>query len=246
MKLYPAIDIQSGQCVRLYQGCYDQVTTYHQDPVTVALDFEAQGAAMLHVIDLEGAKYGKSFNLDSVMSIVDVSSLQIQVGGGIRTRQQIVNFLNAGADKVILGSVAISQPQRVKKWLSEFGGEQLVLALDVRFDAKAQPMLATNGWTQASHLSLWQLLDEYRHSPLRHVLCTDISRDGTLQGPNLSLYQACIERYPDIQFQASGGVNTIFDLQQLAQMAMAGTVIGRAFYENNFTFQAALQGVNAC
>ena len=155
-------------------------------------------------------------------------------------------MLKCGIARIILGSVAISQPATVKEWLAEFGSERLVLAFDIRMDNNQYPQLALYGWQTASEKNLWQLLDEYQHSPLQHVLCTDISRDGTLQGPNVDLYQQCVKRYPSLSFQASGGVSTLQDLTVLAHIPVASAIVGKAFYENKFSLPAALNEVASC
>jgi phosphoribosylformimino-5-aminoimidazole carboxamide ribotide isomerase len=246
MNLYPAIDIKSGECVRLYQGRYDSVTVYEQNPLIQASKFKQDGATQLHVVDLDGAKQGKQVNFDIITKLAQQSGLKIQMGGGIRTRQQICDALNVGINRVILGSIAVSRTKDVKEWLCQFGGDKIVLALDIRFDSTHLPKLAIHGWQTSSETTLWQLLDEYQDTPLRHVLCTDISHDGTLQGPNISLYQECVKRYPSIEFQASGGVAELADLKALSAIPVAGVIVGKALYANKFTLKAAIEEASQC
>lgn len=246
MNIYPAIDLKSGACVRLYQGCYDKVTVYQKDPVLLAQSFAEQGARILHVVDLDGAKQGSSINLDLIEKITKESGLQIQTGGGIRTEEQIRDLLNKNIARVVLGSVAVLQPNVVKNWLQEFGGEKIVLALDIRMDENNFPKLALHGWQTESEKNLWDLLDEYQDTPLKHVLCTDIHQDGTLQGPNLKLYQDCVKRYSQLHFQASGGIGHLKDLRELSAVPVAGVIVGKALYENKFTLPEALNEVTVC
>lgn len=246
MNIYPAIDLLSGQCVRLYQGGYDQVTVYENNPIKIAKAFAEQGAGGLHVVDLDGAKQGYSVNLDLIIQIKKVTGLEVQMGGGIRSRNQIKEILNQGIDRVILGSIAILNPESVKKWIKEFGCERFVLALDVRIDELNYPQLFLQGWERSSCENLWSLLDRYQNSALKNVLCTDIYRDGTLNGPNIKLYKECCTRYPEISFQASGGVSTLKDLTALANIPVASVIVGKALYENKFSLVEALSEVGPC
>lgn len=246
MIIYPAIDLKSNRCVRLYQGQYEQVTIYEHDPIKLAQSFAQQGATWLHIVDLDGAKCGASTQLDLIFKIKRESGLRVQVGGGIRSKEQITNLLQNGIDRVILGSTAVQHANEIKMWLNDFDSEQIAVALDVRFDFENQPILAVHGWQVATKLNLWQLLDCYQESPLKHVLCTDIARDGTLLGCNIHLYQQCIEHYPHIEFQASGGIHALSDLQQLVLLPIAGAVIGKALYENKFSLPMALDEARLC
>src|SRR3990167_2962352 len=246
MKIYPAIDLMSGECVRLYQGRYDQVTVYENNPVRLAEVFAKQGASVLHIVDLDGAKQGKSVNLDLIIKIKEITGLAIQMGGGIRSRKQVSEILNQGIDRVILGSIAISNPDVVKEWIEEFGHERFVLAFDIRMDETNLPKLALHGWETRSEKNLWELLDEYQYSSLRHVLCTDIGRDGTLLGSNINLYTECVNRYPSIAFQASGGVSALTDLCALSNIPVTSVIVGKALYENKFSLVHALNEVLSC
>jgi len=240
MQIYPAIDLKSGQCVRLYKGDYDQMTVYEKNPVNLAKSFKQQNADMLHVVDLDGAKTGESINADIILKIYQETGLKIQTGGGIRTREKVSKLLSQGIARVIIGSIAISQPGEVLSWLEEFGSEKIVLALDIRWNKANEPVLAQQGWVNTSDKTLWELLDYYQKGSIKHVLCTDIARDGTLSGPNFALYQECMMRYPTIQFQASGGISSLRDIQRLKQTAIAGVIIGKALYENIFSLQEVM------
>jgi phosphoribosylformimino-5-aminoimidazole carboxamide ribotide isomerase len=243
MHIYPAIDLKAGACVRLYQGCYDNVTVYPTDPIAMANAFAEQGAKFLHVVDLDGAKQGSPVNTAIITQILQNTPLKIQIGGGIRDEKQVRYFLNQGVDKIILGSIAVLNPILVKEWLQEFGAERIVLALDIRMNEKQEPMIATHGWQSSSELSLWQVLEDYQSTALIHVLCTDIHCDGSLQGPNYNLYNECYSRYPALCFQASGGISSLKDLQILAEIPVAGAIVGKALYENKFSLKEALERV---
>jgi phosphoribosylformimino-5-aminoimidazole carboxamide ribotide isomerase len=246
MKIYPAIDLKSGECVRLHQGSFEQVTYYSKDPIFMASSFAQQGATFLHIVDLDGAKQGKPVNSEIIVKIAQETALKVQTGGGIRTKEEIKAFIAKGIDRIVLGSIAILQPLLVKQWLHEFGAEKIVLALDIRMNENAEPTVAMQGWQTNSEISLWQLLDDYQDSPLQHILCTDIHRDGTLQGPNINLYKECCSRYPLYQFQASGGISSLKDLRALAQIPVAATIIGKALYEKQFSVQEALDEIKSC
>lgn len=241
MNIYPAIDLQSGKCVRLFQGSYDQVTEYDEDPIKMARDFVSQGAKRLHIVDLDGAKKGEPVNLDLILKIKESTRAQIQMGGGIRSPEKARHILKSRIDRIIIGSLAISNPSEIKTWIKEFGPDQIVLALDIRLDEKQVPRLALHGWQTPSDKNLWDLIAEYEESGLKHVLCTDIGKDGTLTGPNISLYQECINRFPQILFQASGGIGSLKDLQELSTIPVDGAIIGKAIYEKKFTVHEALR-----
>ena len=248
MKIYPAIDLKSGKCVRLFQGDFEQVTAYSSDPIAVAKSFAEQGANFLHVVDLDGAAQGQlqHSHLDLVLKIIAETGLQIQLGGGIRNEEYAKQLIDNGISRIVLGSIAIAEPEKVKEWLHTFGLDQIVLALDIRKNAQNDPMLASHGWKKASELNLWKLLDKYRDTPLQHVLCTDIDRDGTLQGPSIDLYKECIQRYPELHFQASGGISVLTDLRALADIPVSGAVIGKAIYEKKFSLNEAFIEVDKC
>ncbi|HEY9182887.1 MAG TPA: 1-(5-phosphoribosyl)-5-[(5-phosphoribosylamino)methylideneamino]imidazole-4-carboxamide isomerase [Gammaproteobacteria bacterium] len=227
--IIPAIDLRGGRCVRLFKGDYDQETRYPVDPVELAAHYRDLGAQWLHVVDLDGAKRGEPVNLELIRRM-HATGIAVQLGGGIRSRSNLERALPV-ASRVVIGSLAVSDPDLVTAWLRELGPERFTLALDVRLTADGTPMIATHGWTRASTLTLADAIDGYAAVGLRHVLCTDIDRDGALSGPNMALYRDCVGRWPDIAFQASGGVRHLADLEALAAVGVAATVSGKALLE---------------
>ena len=234
MELIPAIDIRDGRCVRLLRGDFDRETRYELDPVKLAVRYRDAGARWLHVVDLDGAKRGEPQNLPLVERMRDASGLKIQLGGGLRTHDALVRALSI-AERAVIGSLAVTDPTTVGAWLDELGGERLTLALDVRLGADGTPTIATHGWTKASAVTLAEAVERYLAHGLRHVLCTDIDRDGALSGPNVALYAGCVRRWPQIAFVASGGVRDARDLTALASVGVAGTVSGKALLEGTLT-----------
>ena len=236
MELIPAIDLYQGRCVRLYKGRFDAVTHYDRDPVELARDYAAAGARWLHVVDLDGARDGRPGNAEVITRILDAAPLAVQVGGGLRTRDAVDTMLAAGASRVVVGSVAVREPDTVRGWLDALGGERVVLALDVRFDGDT-PRLLTDGWTADSGLALDEVVDGYRASGLRHVLCTDVERDGALEGPAVALYAHGHTRFPDIAWQASGGVRDTSDLAALRAAGAAAAISGRALLDSRLALE---------
>lgn len=234
MKIIPAIDIKEGKCVRLLQGNFSRETQYHKNPVVIAQKFEGMGFRNLHLVDLDGAKSGGQTNQSIVQTIAIELGFVIQLGGGLRTSADISAWLGAGIKRCVIGSIAVKEPKRMKNWLTRYGADNLVLALDVRF-RKGIPMLATDGWLEDSDISLWDAVDDYLDSGLKHVLCTDIGRDGAMAGPNIDLYSEFIERYPEIALQASGGVRNIQDLYSLRKIGSAAAITGRALLDGCIT-----------
>lgn len=231
MNIIPAIDLQEGKCVRLYQGDFDKSTEYSNDATAVAQEFQAMGFENLHIVDLDGAKLGEQKNRGIVAAIATQSDLDIQLGGGIRDRETVADWLAGGVSRCVIGSLAVNVPNTVKGWLAEFGPDHIVLALDVRLDHNNRPMLATHGWTQTSEIDLWQCIDSYLETGVQHVLCTDVSRDGAMSGPNLDLYREFIERYPSLSLQASGGVRHVGDLNALSELGAPAAITGRALLD---------------
>jgi phosphoribosylformimino-5-aminoimidazole carboxamide ribotide isomerase len=234
MLLIPAIDIREGRCVRLYQGDFEQETHYAVDPAAIASEYATLGAPWLHVVDLDGAQRGEPENLELVERIRSSAELSIQLGGGIRKEHDLARALGI-VQRVVVGSLAVNSPELVARWLETYGGDRLVLALDVRVDANGVPRVATHGWTRGSTTSLWDAIDRYRPHGLAHVLCTDVARDGALSGPNLDLYVQCRERAPDIAIQASGGIRDAGDLAALAALRIAAAISGKALLEGRLT-----------
>ena len=240
MIVYPAIDLRQGKCVRLQQGRFDQVTTYADDPLAVARAYAAEGAAWLHVVDLDGAKDGNAAQTDLILRIAAEVGLKVQTGGGIRSEKQIQAYLDGGVARVVIGSLALTNPGLVGAWLGEFGRDRIVLALDVRPAEDGSWHVATHGWQKDSGKTLTAVIDEFGVASLRHLLCTDVARDGLLAGPNLALYQEIRSAYPGLELQASGGVASLDDLQVLKAAGVAGVVVGKALYEKRFTLAEAL------
>jgi phosphoribosylformimino-5-aminoimidazole carboxamide ribotide isomerase len=228
--VYPAIDLKDGRCVRLLRGAMDAATVFNDDPADQARRFLAAGARWLHVVDLDGAKRGEPVNLELIRRMRAAAGVEIQLGGGIRTRASLEQALEV-ATRAVIGSLAVSDPDLVVAWLTELGPDRLTLALDVRLDAAGTPLIATHGWTRPSTLTLAAAIDRYAAAGLRHVLCTDIDRDGALTGPNTALYGECVSRWPAIEFQASGGVRDVADLGALTAAGVAATVSGKALLE---------------
>ena len=245
MIIYPAIDLSAGECVRLYQGDFASKTVYSRDPLERAREFQRAGAEWLHVVDLDGARDGAASQTETILRLARVTNLKLQVGGGIRQATQVETLLNAGVDRVVVGSRAVDAPSEVREWLSAFGPDALVLAFDVRMK-RGVPFPATHGWQTESATSLWALLAEYESyqsyegSGLRYVLCTDIERDGTLGGPNTRLYREIRQRFPGLDVLASGGVSALSDLRTLKLMGLAGTIVGKALYEKRIDLSEAI------
>ena len=240
MIIYPAIDLRGGRVVRLTEGKFDQEKSYGDDPLSVAKKFAAAGAAWLHVVDLDGAKDPSQRQTALVEKIVRGSGLRVQTGGGIRDETQISGLLAAGVERVIVGSLAAREPVRVRGWLQRFGAEHIILSPDVRLDGDGTPRVAAAGWQESTGLALDDFLHSYLPAGLIHILCTDISRDGKLTGPNSALYAQLVKRFPSLQIQASGGVSSLDDLRALQTTGSAGAIVGRALYEKKFTLQEAL------
>jgi phosphoribosylformimino-5-aminoimidazole carboxamide ribotide isomerase len=231
VKIIPAIDLRQGQCVRLFQGDFDRQTIYEKDPVALAGSYQTMGFSDLHIVDLDGARSGQQENQEIIRSIIDSSDLAVQVGGGIRSAQQLESWFDAGVARVVIGSLAIIRPRLVSEWLDNYGPEKVVLALDVSLDDAGAPQIATHGWTRPADKTLWQCIDTYLDAGLQHVLCTDISRDGAMTGPNIELYAQLIGKYPKIQLQASGGVRDINDLKVLDRIGVPAAISGRALLD---------------
>jgi phosphoribosylformimino-5-aminoimidazole carboxamide ribotide isomerase len=240
MIIYPAIDLRGGRVVRLTEGKFDQEKSYGDDPLAVAKDFAASGATWLHVVDLDGAKDPAKRQTTLVEKIARGSGLHMQTGGGIRDESQIAALLAAGARRVIVGSLAAKQPELVRGWLKKFGAEKIILSPDVRLDADGTPRVAAAGWQESTGVALDDFLNGFLAAGLVHILCTDISRDGKLTGPNSALYAQLVKKFPTLQIQASGGVSSLDDLRVLKTTGSAGAIVGRALYEKKFTLKEAL------
>lgn len=235
MNIIPAIDLRNGRCVRLLKGDFDQETEYSSNPVEIGRQFSALDVADLHIVDLDGALTGTQRNRHIVAELVSESGLQVQVGGGIRSRDDVADWLGKGVTRCVVGSLAVREPELVMSWLDEFGNDALVVALDVRIEAAGRPVLTTQGWTEETDTSLWECLDEFEKAGAKHILCTDVLRDGTLTGPNFDLYVEILNRYPALQLQASGGVRNIDDLELLRELGVPAAISGKALLDGRIT-----------
>jgi phosphoribosylformimino-5-aminoimidazole carboxamide ribotide isomerase len=230
MLIYPAIDIYQGNCVRLRQGDFASQNVYSDSPSTIAQSFRDAGLTSLHVVDLEGAKEGHIVNWEALDSILEIGSLRVQVGGGIRTHHDICRLFDAGAARVVIGSLAVESPHIVEDWIREFGTERFVIAVDVRDGA-----VAHKGWLERARLTPSTFVDTMSRADATSFLCTDINLDGMLGGPNLELYRSLVTEFPTIQLIASGGVSQMTDIENLAGVGCYAAVVGKALYEGKVT-----------
>jgi phosphoribosylformimino-5-aminoimidazole carboxamide ribotide isomerase len=238
MQLIPAIDLRGGRCVRLLQGRFDAETIYAEDPAEVIDRYLAFGARQVHVVDLDGARNGSQSNREAIERLVARAGREtLQVGGGVRSREVVDALLDLGIARVVVGSTALTAPDEVAAWLRDLGPDRIVLALDVRLDETGTPRLATHGWERQTATSLWDAVERFLPAGLRHVLCTDVARDGALSGPNIALYGECVRRYRNVAWQASGGVSGSDDLHALASTGVAAVISGRALLENRLNPQ---------
>jgi phosphoribosylformimino-5-aminoimidazole carboxamide ribotide isomerase len=231
MRLIPAMDLRAGRCVRLLQGDFDAETRYDADPRALLGKYRRFGADWLHVVDLDGARDGTAGNDSVIAELAAENALNLQVGGGLRDAAAVKRMLDLGAARAVIGSAAITHVEEVRSWLGRFGPEHLALAFDVRLDRTGVPRVTTHGWREQSQISLWDAVGNFAIAGLMHVLCTDVSRDGALCGPNVELYRNAARRYPRLQWQASGGIRDSRDLHALADAGAAAAISGRALIE---------------
>jgi phosphoribosylformimino-5-aminoimidazole carboxamide ribotide isomerase len=231
MLLIPAIDLRGGQCVRLYQGDFGVETRYDYSPRELLRKYRALGASWVHVVDLDGARDGVLANREVIVDLAAQRGLRLQVGGGIRSPEVIEDLISSGVERVVVGSAAVERPDEVIDWASSFGADHICLALDVRHNPHGEPQVRTRGWRSGTAISLWEALALYPAAAVRHVLCTDIERDGALTGPNVDLYRDAVARFPRIAWQASGGVRDAADLEALARIGATAAVSGKALLE---------------
>lgn len=242
--LYPAIDVREGRVVRLRKGDYAAETRYSDAPLSIAAEYAAQGAKWLHLVDLDAARAGGYTLVPLLTEIVSASALNVQTGGGVRTEADVQALLDAGAQRVVIGSLAVREPERVIGWLHTFGAERLTIALDARA-LDGRWVLPTAGWTQNSAAELIPLLLRYAEAGLKHLLSTDIDRDGMLSGPNTALYAAMAMAAPDVAVQASGGVRDTADVLAARASGCEGAVLGKALLDGLFAVDDALEAVRA-
>lgn len=232
MQIIPAIDIIDAKCVRLTQGDYNQKTIYNQDPLEVAKEFEGAGITRLHLVDLDGAKAKKVINWKVLERIANHTSLVIDFGGGLRTHQDLEVVFNSGASMITAGSIAVTQPDTVSQWLAQYGAEKIILGADV----KGQ-FIAIHGWQEKGTIKWPAFIEDYTEKGITQVICTDVAKDGMLQGPSVELYQDILAGFPKLQLIASGGVSNMDDLHRLREIGAAGTILGKAIYEGRVTLQ---------
>lgn len=232
IELIPAIDIIDGKCVRLTKGDYGQKKVYNDDPVAQAKEFEKLGMKRLHVVDLDGAKAKHIVNVDVLRGITAATNLKVDFGGGIKTDEDIETAFSAGASLVTIGSVAVSQPDTFMKWLDRYGADNIILGADVR-----NGFVSINGWKEDSAEELLPFLSRYVKAGVKNVLCTEISRDGTLSGPSTELYSKVMEAFPDIHLIASGGVGCNEDVIELDNAGIPAVVFGKAWYEGRINLK---------
>jgi len=230
MRIIPAIDIIDGKCVRLSQGDYDQKKIYHENPAEVARSFADAGLRYLHLVDLDGAKAGKVINWQVVEDITRHTAIQIDFGGGIKTRQEIERLFTLGVKQVNLGSIAVKQPELVQEWIADFGPEKIILSADAKNEK-----VAIAGWQEDSSISLSDFIAGYISRGIQYITCTDISTDGMLAGPNTDLYIKLLRQFPGIRLIASGGVSSYADLETLKKTGVDGVIVGKAIYEGRVT-----------
>ncbi len=238
MLIYPAVDLKDGRCVRLLRGAFDSVTSYGE-PAERLDSFVAAGARWVHIVDLDGARRGEPVQHELIGALKRDRNVNIQCGGGVRERAHVEALLNAGIERVVVGSAAVRRPEEVARWIENFGAERICLALDVRQTVAGWQVVA-DGWTKSSGCSLNEALSLYPTGGVRHVLVTDISRDGALTGSNIELMRQLVRARSDITFQASGGVAALDDVILLREAGAGGVIIGRALYERSFPLEAAL------
>ncbi len=239
--IIPALDLIDGQVVRLYQGDYAQKTLYSDNPIAQFQDYVAQGAEQLHLVDLTGAKDPSKRQTKLIGDIIAAVKCPIQVGGGIRSEQDVADLLAVGANRVVIGSTAVKEPELVKGWFRKYGADKFVLALDVNINDQGEKQIAVSGWQENSGVSLEALINDFREVGLQYVLCTDISRDGTLAGSNVDLYREVCEAFPEVNFISSGGIGSLADVDALKGTGVGGVIIGRALLEGKFNVAEAIE-----
>ena len=226
MQLIPAIDLIDGQCVRLTRGAYDSKTVYSRDPLEQAKIFAEAGLKRLHLVDLDGARLGRVINLKVLEKIKQNTNLVVDFGGGVRTTYDVQQVFDAGADFLTAGSIAAKNPALVESWMQKFGGERIILGADVKGER-----IAIHGWQEEASWTIYDLIAFYLPRGVKTVICTDVDRDGMLQGPNVELYHQLRKRFPELKIIASGGVKDVDDFAALQQAGVNGVIFGKAYYE---------------
>ena len=235
IELIPAIDIIDGQCVRLTKGDYNLKKVYNDDPLTVAKEFEKIGFKRLHMVDLDGARSKHIVNDEILHRVTAETSLIVDFGGGIKSEEDIVKAFESGASMITVGSIAVTQPELFIQWMEKYGPEKMILGADVR-----NGMISINGWKKDSQISLLPFLKQYVEAGVKNVLCTEISKDGTLQGPAVTLYKEIMSAYPKLHLIASGGVSRKEDIDELESEGIPAVVFGKAIYEGRINLKELL------
>ncbi|TDX00951.1 1-(5-phosphoribosyl)-5-[(5-phosphoribosylamino)methylideneamino]imidazole-4-carboxamide isomerase [Dinghuibacter silviterrae] len=232
MQIIPAIDIIDGKCVRLTQGDYAQKKVYNEDPLEVAKAFEGAGLQRLHLVDLDGAKAGAVANWKVLERIAGGTHLVIDFGGGIKMEKDLQIVFNSGAALATIGSMAVRQPEVMEQWMRTYGPGKFLLGADVKGEK-----IAVGGWLETTDTDVFDFIGGYKAKGIQQVFCTDVSKDGLLQGPSIDLYTKILERFPDLWFIASGGVSGLADLERLRDIGCKGAIVGKAFYEGHITLK---------
>jgi len=232
MRIIPAIDIIDGKCVRLSKGDYDTKKIYNENPLEVAKSFEAHGIQFLHLVDLDGAKSSKIINHKVLEAIATKTNLKIDFGGGLKSDADLKIAFESGASQITGGSIAVKNPAVFQQWIAQYGAEKIILGADAMNEK-----VAVSGWLEESNEELIPFINNYYHNGIRYVICTDIAKDGMLEGPSFNLYQKILEQVPHIQLIASGGIATFDELPRLAELGCEGTIIGKAIYEGRITLK---------
>jgi phosphoribosylformimino-5-aminoimidazole carboxamide ribotide isomerase len=226
IELIPAIDLIDGKCVRLTQGDYGQKTIYNENPLEVARQIEDAGIKRLHLVDLDGAKQKKIINHKVLETITSKTSLHVDFGGGLQSDEDLMIAFNAGARQITGGSIAVKNSRLFSNWITKFGTEKIILGADCK-----SAMIAISGWQETTEISVFKLIEDYLQKGIQYCICTDVAKDGLLQGPSFELYQEIMTKFPTLKLIASGGVTSIDDIEKLNAMGIYGAIIGKAFYE---------------
>ncbi len=234
MNIFPAIDLYEGKAVRLLKGEYEKMTVYSDNPAEFAQDFEKQGAKFLHIVDLEGAKSGTTPNLDTIKKIIDSADLFVEVGGGIRSMEVISEYISAGVDRVILGTAAVNDEEFLKTALSAYG-DKIAVGVDIK-----DGFVAIKGWTEKSEYSCFDFCKKIQDLGVKTIICTDISKDGAMQGTNHELYRELSQKF-NVAITASGGVSSLDDVKKLANLGIYGAIIGKAYYTGAISIKEAIE-----
>lgn len=239
MEIIPAIDIIDGKCVRLTQGDYAQKKVYNENPLDVAKSFEDIGVRRLHLVDLDGAKKGEVVNLKVLERIAASTGLTIDFGGGIKKEEDIRNVFNAGASIATIGSIAVKNKELFFQWVQRYGAEKILLGADVKEDK-----IAIGGWLETTNVTIYEFINQNLEKGITTIFCTDISKDGLLQGPSTTLYKKIKDTFPSLHLIASGGVATVEDLDKLKEVPCSGAIVGKAIYEGRITMKQLMRYIN--